>query len=85
MRTSLLALLVAISLTVPLLAIAGDDIPDLKGTWTGKSSSVKCVLSASLSRRKKMQFFFAGGVPWRVVHGIPVSRWIINWERVWPV
>ena len=41
MRTSLLALLVAISLTVPLLAIAGDDIPDLKGTWTGKFSSIK--------------------------------------------
>ena len=46
---------------------------------------IERVLSASLSRRKKMQFFFAGGVPWRVVHGIPVSRWIINWERVWPV
>jgi ABC-type Fe3+-hydroxamate transport system substrate-binding protein len=37
------------------------------------------VLSASLSRRKKVHFF-SGGMSWRAAHGIPTSRWSINWE-----
>ena len=43
------------------------------------------VLSASLSRRKKIAIFFSGGMPWRAAHGILASRWIIGWERVLPV
>jgi len=35
---------------------------------------IYCVLSANLSRRKKMQFFCGRGAMARTAHGIPASR-----------
>ena len=41
MRTSILALLVAICLAIPSVAISGDNVPNLKGTWKGTSYGIK--------------------------------------------
>ena len=41
MRNSILALLVAIGLAIPVLGITGDNVPDLKGTWKGQSYGIK--------------------------------------------
>lgn len=41
MRTSILALLIAICLTIPGIAISGEKVPNLKGTWKGTSYGMK--------------------------------------------
>ncbi len=41
MRRMSLAVFVTIVLVIPALAIGGGDVPNLKGTWTGKSSAIK--------------------------------------------